>query len=199
MKKTVLFLAVVLVALVVVWYTYFGGEEQIKKIISLPEESKKADVTEFEKKHTEDLITYLDQLYGFNVKYPIGYEAEYMPDFDVYLRFSAHSLWQASEIIDIRVSNSTSAKQGFEEGLKEFNESEVLEKKIIKANGRTAYVIKAKKQFEEDMEYLYLTEAFFECESPEKEAYALALIAVIPEGLLPDQELVDYMVYSLKC
>ncbi|MBI5229185.1 hypothetical protein HY991_03675 [Candidatus Micrarchaeota archaeon] len=196
--KKMLFLLLAALALGAVWFTYFGGREQVfgpesERIIG-------EKLVSFEKKYQENLITYYDSEYGFSVRYPIGYMVFAYPIFGVHVRFQADFRGFSSEVIDVRVINSTDqAKNAFRENLKEFAGKELLEQKETTVNGRNAFILKAKKALEEGEDVFYFTEAFYECVLPNKEGYSLSLVAAIPEGLLADQQLIDYMVYSLKC
>ncbi|MFQ5405860.1 MAG: hypothetical protein ACE5DI_01745 [Candidatus Micrarchaeia archaeon] len=156
-----------------------------------------AAVARFEENYEERLISYKDKFYGFEVLYPIGYLAMFNPDLGVYLRFQANFPGTASEVIDVLVSNETSAKKAFDDSVKDF---EGAQTQILSINGRSAYLISGRipSPLEDGSEFL-VREAFYDCVSEDGEAYTAAVVAAIPEELEPDVLLASYMIRTFKC
>ncbi len=165
-----------------------------------PREKVPQGVVAFASEFGDRMISYKDKFYGFEISYPVGYLALQNPDLGVYLRFQANFPGSASEVIDVRVSNETGAKEAFDSNVAEFAAPDLQSTEETTIGGRKAYLVSGKQASPlDDGTNFFVREAFFDCTGEDGAPYTAAIVAVIPEEFEPDVLLASYMIRNFKC
>jgi hypothetical protein len=198
MKKAFnILLLVLLLALLVAAVAVFVSPEARKAVLGKGALEQRAG--DFEKQYGSMLLTYSDADYGYSVRYPKGYqliEDAYSYTDSTAVVFSAR-IADYVEVIEVRAMPSF-AQEDFDAIAASYNASEIKLKKTDFLNGRNVFLLNT--EVDADLGKYYGRQAFFTgCKAPDGSEYALALTAAIPEPLVDDVALADYMIASLKC
>jgi len=195
--------SIALVLVLVVAYIAFGYvtqslPEPLKAWLGVKTPAEQRAVT-FAQNYSDRLISYTDPLYGFKVNYPVGYAIESQPDYGVQLRVLAIVPGFSAEIMDVYVSNTSFSEQDFREIVEQANKSQLqlAGKKII--NGREIYLVNLRGESEFTDEILFIRQAFYNCRTPEGQAYSAGIVFVVPEVVAADVGLADYIIASFEC
>lgn len=148
-------------------------------------------------KYEPKTLQYIDQSYGYKIRFPIGYDAIMNPFPEIHQRFAAFYPPYSMELIDVRI---------IPDG--ELSESDLsaaaaeaktpLTREVI--NGNPAYLLNSQElSLIDENETIYIKQAFFGCEYANGSKYWLSLTAGISEALAPDLELVEYMIRTVEC
>ncbi|MFH1751086.1 MAG: hypothetical protein ABH863_05380 [Candidatus Micrarchaeota archaeon] len=168
-----------------------------KLIVKNPEKDKQAYLDAINAKYEPGTLQYEDRMYGYKLRYPIGYDAVLEPFPGIHQRFAAFYPPFSMELIDIRILTPADLTvNGVLDAAKEFN-APVNTQTI---NGKQAYLISTKlPSLTDDLEDTYIRQAFFQCKNSTGFQYWLSYTAGISEALSADLELADYMIYSIEC
>lgn len=162
-----------------------------------PEVEKREMLESMEKKYSGKFIGYEDAVYGYKLKYPIGYDARIDPFYDIHQRFVAYYPPFSIELMDIRILNPGEASEAEIKGLANSLNTPLNTQTI---NGKTAYTFTASQpSLSEDNESVYIRQAFFRCANSSGYNYWLSYTAAISEQLSPDLEVAEYMIQSIQC
>lgn len=196
---------VFVIALFIAYFLFFGGRESAKsfleKFSSSPEKELKEKKQVLEEEYSPHFISFEDLNHSFRLKYPLGYEA-YSPKNlgeKPYLVFLAGVPDELPVVINIHLLNE-SFKEVKSIVLRDYSEKEVISQKEVKLNGVNAFLVNGFKEdfvVSEDLVVpgkIYFKQAVFQCRN-----YRILVNALIPESLLPESAVVDYLIYSIEC
>lgn len=173
--------------------------EPVKNALGI-KNSQEQRAQEFKSSYEDRIITYTDEVYGFQVNYPVGYTAEKDPEFGTRFRATAFVPGFSSEVLDVYVSNSSFTETDFKEindAIASQNSVQFSGKKTI--NGREVYLLNTRNESEFTDEIIFTRNAFYNCKAPDGQAYSAAVVFVVPEVVAPDIELADYVIASFEC
>ncbi|MFH1106921.1 MAG: hypothetical protein V1787_03420 [Candidatus Micrarchaeota archaeon] len=189
---------ILIVALAVGAYFLFLAPQPPKFVSTLPfikpdaGAARAAQVSLLAAEYDPRSLEYFDQNYSFSLRYLQGYLADLDPFPSVRVRFSAYHPPYSAEIIDVRVVESgelSDVKIG--EAAAEENASLAS----YPQDGRTVYVLSMAMQNPVDgNERIFIRQAYLQCPSN-----WVVLVAAISEPLVPDLDLVDYMISTMRC
>ncbi|MCX6768130.1 MAG: hypothetical protein NTY90_05405 [Candidatus Micrarchaeota archaeon] len=180
------------------WLLFFGGSQQVSTQISLLAGPVSPGLASFGEQFGKDFIYYNDSNYSFAIKYPIGYEAERLPDPQVLVRFKAFNPYGISEVIDVAVSETLYSSADFENDLASFPvtredyRADVIEKQVVNVNGREAFFATINQSL--GGEPVMTKTAVINCGT-----YSAYVTATIPQSASADRIVADYMIRSFRC
>ena len=161
-------------------------------------EEHRADA--FAKNYSDRLIEFADPDYGFKARYPLGYSAEFEPEYGVRLRVLALVPGFSPELMEVSVVNTSFGEADFktlsDAVSKEYSVEFAGKKNVF---GREFYSINTRNESEFTDEIIYTRQGFYNCRNPQGEAYSAAVVFVVPEAVASDIELADYTLASFEC
>ncbi len=172
---------------------------QAKELLGI-KNAQEARAIAFQGNYSDRLILYSDPIYGFNVSYPIGYGAE-EEGFDG-PRFRALAIVPgfSSEVMEVYSSNSSFSDNDFKELVANQSSQIGIEYSVKKSiNGKEAYLLNTRNESEFTDEIIFTRNAFYNCKTPDGQAYSAAVVYVVPEVVASDIELADYVISSFEC
>ncbi|MFH0835457.1 MAG: hypothetical protein V1881_03875 [Candidatus Micrarchaeota archaeon] len=179
------------------WYYGFGGAAQLDKYAAESDEMKQsAFVTAFSDENAGRFVTFTDPDYGFAVKYPIGFAADY--NITDGPRLSARAVMDDNlfEIIEANVQDvplphfgQTMASQGIT----------LSNMRNTTISGKEAVLFDASGTEPVSGEAYYGKWAFLDCATPAGKRYTLGVTAAVSASLTSDLRMIDYVIYSVKC
>ncbi len=160
-------------------------------------------VSLFETAYKDRLLNYTDPVYGFSLRYPIGYYVQSDPEPGVRLRLSADVPFSSSEVIDFAASNDTFTDTDFDAIVRAYAPQAITFTRRDSINGRIAFQLGANMTSEYTNENLLVRQLFLQCSGENAEpgvgSYWLAITALVPSSVAADLIFVDYLAYRVSC
>ncbi|MBI5225571.1 hypothetical protein HY989_06910 [Candidatus Micrarchaeota archaeon] len=198
-----LFLILVIISLFIVamYFLYTEKNRPLSKQVVLLGKSKDQLAADYlkalETKYADKTILYEDPVFGYKLRYPIGYDAVVAPYPDIHQRFAAYYPPFSMELIDIRLLKSSEiTEKDIQESAKELKTTYLKET----INGNTVYLFSSREQsIIDENDSIFVKQAFFSCKDIAGKPYWLSFTGGVSEALAPDLDLVEYMIRTLKC
>ena len=178
------------------WYFWFGGSSQLDKYAAQSDAVKQtAMVAAYDAQKPVDFLSFTDPYYGFVLKYPVGFVADF--GYVGGPRFSAKAaMGENSEVIQadaVELPISSLSLDLPTEGLTLSN------KHVTKIAGRNATVYDAQVANGLLGNALYGKWAAIDCATANGTKYTLVITGAVSPSLTSDLTMLDYVIYSTEC
>ncbi|MFH0835566.1 MAG: hypothetical protein V1834_00185 [Candidatus Micrarchaeota archaeon] len=195
MKKINLVL-LALAALFLVWYFAFGGDQQTGKAVTqvtAPESNFPERMQAFESEEGDYFLNYFDKENDFGVKYPEGYPVQLANDSAAYLKLGFFASRDYFEIIYLDFITDDFSLQDFVEASASDTQFQGLQE--VQVKGRKVLLADVKGNVFDFVPFIGKA-GVIECARSDK---SIAVLGVLPENLIYDLNVVEYMIYSVDC
>ncbi|VVB68280.1 Uncharacterised protein [Candidatus Norongarragalina meridionalis] len=177
------------------WYYWYGGASQLDKYAAESDEMKQtAMVAAYEAQKPVDFVSFTDPYYGFTVKYPVGFVADFgyvgNPRFSAKAAMGENAEVIQADAVELPLSSfSLNPDLGIT----------ISNKQTTKIAGKTATVYDAMIDDSLFGRTLYGRWAAIDCALANGTKYTLVITGAVSPSLTSDLRMLDYVIYSATC
>ncbi len=198
-KLLLVALAIALVAIAVGYLAFQApGANPIKQALNPKSPLEKAGAV-FEQQYGSDFATFNDPDYGFSLKYPIGYKVDMGFGDDARVIVYAVSIEGAPETFTVGVDNATIEQKDFDEIVQLYEPQYVESAVQTTINSANAYILSVVGPDEYTSSNSTMHQAFVSCKREDGSTYTAILTASVPDELVANVPIMDYMISTFKC
>ncbi|PIO06462.1 hypothetical protein COT29_00970 [Candidatus Micrarchaeota archaeon CG08_land_8_20_14_0_20_59_11] len=181
------------------WYFWLGGAAQLEKYTAESAETKQsAFVTSFEEESAGRFVSFTDPYYGFEMKYPIGYQADFGDIAGPRLSARAEMAENLFEVIQANAIDEQFAS-AMATMPNEIGGNKLANRRNATIAGKDAVLFDSTGTVPLAETATYGRWAVMDCAMANGTRYTLVVTGIVSAPLASDLGMIDYVIYSVRC